>query len=393
MRTCALFLLGAWMCCVACTSEQNSKVNINVVRADSLLNQVLALYEVKEYGLLLENYPPKENERATYLADETQQKTNQRVSYLWPYSGMVSGCVSLYKTTGDEKYKQLLENRILPGLEKYWDGKREPYCYQSYPMQFGYSDRYYDDNDWLAIDLCDYYALTKDPAVLERAKELHRYIYSGWDEVLGGGIYWCEQKKLSKNTCSNAPATVLCMKLYNLTSDPDYLDLAKKTYRWTKENLCDPSDGVYWDNINLEGNIAKQKYTYNSGQMIQAGVLLFQATGDSTYLKDAQVTAKGAHGYFRKMQPVQGGEAMFYTSSPWFNVILFRGLKALYEVDKNPVYVKAMMENTDYAWKETRDEHGLLNGDWSGKHKDEHKWLLNNACMVEMYSEAAQLDW
>ena len=56
------------MCCVACTSEQNSKVNINVVRADSLLNQVLALYEVKEYGLLLENYPPKENERATYLA-------------------------------------------------------------------------------------------------------------------------------------------------------------------------------------------------------------------------------------------------------------------------------------------------------------------------------------
>ena len=29
MRTCALFLLEAWMCCVACTSEQNSKVNIN----------------------------------------------------------------------------------------------------------------------------------------------------------------------------------------------------------------------------------------------------------------------------------------------------------------------------------------------------------------------------
>ena len=48
----------------------------------------------------------------------------------------------------------------------YTSGKREPYCYQSYPMQFGYSDRYYDDNDWLAIDLCDYYALTKDPAVL-----------------------------------------------------------------------------------------------------------------------------------------------------------------------------------------------------------------------------------
>lgn len=146
---------------------------------------------------------------------------------------------------------------------------------------------------------------------MERAEELHRYIYSGWDEVLGGGIYWCEQKKLSKNTCSNAPATVLCMKLYNLTSDPDYLDLAKKTYRWTKENLCDPSDGVYWDNINLEGNIAKQKYTYNSGQMIQAGVLLFQATGDSTYLKDAQATAKELTDIFGKCSLFRGEKRCF----------------------------------------------------------------------------------
>ena len=69
------------MCCVACTSEQNSKVNINVVRADSLLNQVLALYEVKEYGLLLENYPPKENERATYLADNAQQKIKESLIF------------------------------------------------------------------------------------------------------------------------------------------------------------------------------------------------------------------------------------------------------------------------------------------------------------------------
>ena len=358
-------------------------------RAEELFQNVWSKYRVPQYGLFAEHYPNTYKPDLTYFQDSTHKA--QETSYLWPMSGIFSA-VNLLAEYNPERYASYQDSMVM-AVEKYYDDKRIPAGYQAYPVQFKKVDRYYDDNDWLAIDLCDDYALTKDPAVLERAKELHRYIYSGWDEVLGGGIYWCEQKKLSKNTCSNAPATVLCMKLYNLTSDPDYLDLAKKTYRWTKENLCDPSDGVYWDNINLEGNIAKQKYTYNSGQMIQAGVLLFQATGDSTYLKDAQVTAKGAHGYFRKMQPVQGGEAMFYTSSPWFNVILFRGLKALYEVDKNPVYVKAMMENTDYAWKETRDEHGLLNGDWSGNHKDEHKWLLNNACMVEMYSEAAQLDW
>ena len=32
------------------------------------------------------------------------------------------------------------------------------------------------------------------------------------------------------------------------------------------------SDFVYWDNKNLQGKVDPAKYTYNSGQMIQAGV-------------------------------------------------------------------------------------------------------------------------
>lgn len=44
----------------------------------------------------------------------------------------------------------------------------------------------------------------------------------------------------------------------------------------------------------------------------------------------------------------------------WFNVILFRGLKALYKIDKNPAYVNAMVENALHAWENYRDENGLL---------------------------------
>ncbi len=391
MKNILIFICGFWSLCRACTFGKEALEKENLFRADSLLRQILTLYEVKEYGLLMENYPPKEQEQVTYLADNASQQINPGVSYLWPYSGMVSACVSLYRTTGDSQYRKLLEKRILPGLENYWDDRRTPHCYQSYPVRFGTQDRYYDDNDWLAIDFCDYYALTGKPELLEKAIVLQQYIYSGWDDVLGGGIYWCEQKRESKNTCSNAPAAVLCMKLYRLTADTSFLTLARRTYHWTRENLRDPSDYVYWDNIRLDGTIAKQKYSYNSGQMIQAGVLLYQATGDSTYLKDAQETARGAHEYFCKIQPIDGGKALFYTSSPWFNVILFRGLKALYEVDGNPEYVKVMMDNIDYAWRNTRDEKGLLNADWSGNQKDDHKWLLNNACMVEIYSEASQV--
>nr|WP_106830194.1 glycoside hydrolase family 76 protein [Parabacteroides pacaensis] len=375
--------------------SQNSKEKQpapDITIADSLLMNILARYNVEKHGLLSETYPVNPDNQVTYLAEGTAQKKNQEVSFLWPYSGMLSGCVSLYKTTGDKKYKDILEKRILPGLEKYWDNKRKPFCYQSYPMFNGESDRFYDDNDWLAIDFCDYYALTRNAKYLKKAEQLHHYIYSGWSDELGGGIFWCEQKRLSKNTCSNAPATVLCMKLYNHTQKPEYLEQAKETYAWTKKNLCDPADYVYWDNIDLNGKIAKQKYTYNSGQMIQAGVLLYQATGDKQYLIDAQNTAKGSFNHFTKMaETVDGSQARFFTASPWFNVIMFRGLKALYEVDGNDQYVKMMADNARYAWKYTRDENGFLGEDWSGHKTKKYKWLLDNACMLELYSEMSQI--
>ncbi len=380
-----------WATSCMSPASTNEKDN-DLAMADSMLTNILNKYNVEKYGLLQETYPANPDNKITYLAEGTMQKRNQEVSFLWPYSGMLSGVISLYKNTGDEKYLRILEERILPGLELYWDNIREPFCYQSYPMFNGESDRFYDDNDWLAIDFCDLYALTKNEEYLHKAQDLHKYIYSGWSDELEGGIYWCEQKKTSKNTCSNAPAAVLCMKLYNLTQDNDYLDLAKKTYNWTMKYLCDPEDSVYWDNIKLNGTIGKAKYTYNSGQMIQAGVLLYKATGDEQFLNDAKRTAKGSYEYFTKIRRgINGTNARFYSASPWFNVILSRGLIALYEIDNNPEYINTMAENARYAWMNARDENGFLGNDWTGNDSKPFKWLLDNACMIELYSEIGNI--
>lgn len=71
-------------------------------------------------------------------------------------------------------------------------------------------------------------------------------------------------------------------------------------------------DFVYWDNKNLQGKVDPAKYTYNSGQMIQAGVLLYQVTGEKHYLKEAQQTAEGACRFFLKVQPIATGEMKFF---------------------------------------------------------------------------------
>ena len=369
--------------------EKNSHVysESSLDIADSILYNILDLYNVPEYGLLTETYPLNPNHQVSYLAEGTIQRKEQEVSFLWPYSGIISGVISLYKETNDNKYLSLLEQRLLPGLELYWDTTRIPFSYQSYPVFAGHSDRFYDDNVWLALDFCSLYETTRNGAYLQRAKDLYTFIYSGWTDELGGGIFWSEQRRKSKNTCSNAPAAVLGVKLYELTNEQSYLEKAIETYDWTKDNMLDSIDNVYWDNISLEGKIDKRKYTYNSGQMIEAGVLLYKLTKNKEYLTDAQKTALGAHQFFVKTKQTIYGEQLFYPNSPWFNVILFRGLKALYYVDRNPTYVNTIKQNANYAWLNTRDSNGLFGNDWSKENEKEFKWLLDNACMVELFSQ------
>lgn len=379
----------------SCTSAQDKETLSSndkyLLIADSILYNVLDLYAVSDHGLLAETHPVNPNHQVSYLAEGSVQKKEQEVSFLWPYSGIISGTISLYETTNDDKYLSLLQHQLLPGLDRYWDTTREPYSYQSYPMFAGHSDRFYDDNVWIALDFCTLYEITQDKQYLDRAEELYEFIYSGWNDELGGGIFWCEQKRQSKNTCSNAPGAVLGVRLYEATNDKKYLEKAIETYAWTKDNLLDKEDGAYWDNVSLSGEVDKRKYTYNSGQMIEAGVLLYKQTNNDEYLTDAQMTAAGAHKFFTKEVETVDGAKLFYPNSPWFNVILFRGLKALYLVDNNSEYIDTMKENAYFAWNHTRDSNGLLGNNWHEKNEKQYKWLLDNNSMIELFSQFASL--
>lgn len=344
-------------------------------RAEYLYDKIVELYGVKGQNLFLEHYPMQGDDRA--------------VSFLWPFSGMFSAVNALGRLEGmKDKYNGYLAD-MMTGLEKYRDELRQPAAYQAYPFDFGGDDRFYDDNMWLGLDFVDAYELTKDDGYLKKAEEIFEFIMSGWSEELGGGIYWCEQKRETKNTCSNGPAAVLALKLHGITGDKSYLDRGLKIYRWTKQKLQSP-EGVYWDNINLQQEVDKTVYAYNSGTMLNAAALLYRITGDEGYLKEAQRVAKAAFDHFA---PVSGdGMRFFPDRNPWFTVILFRGYLALYEVDQDPVYIKAISDNINYAWEHARDRNGLISRDWRGKNggDEESKWLLDEACMVEFYARTAQ---
>ena len=88
------------------------------------------------------------------------------------------------------------------------------------------------------------------------------------------------EKRTGKNTCSNAPGSVYASKLFLATGDSSYLQAGIRLYEWTKENLQDPADGLYFDNKSLNGEIGRAKFAYNSGQMMQSAALLYRITSE-----------------------------------------------------------------------------------------------------------------
>lgn len=375
-----------------CTNTSDVPANHNLERAQQTLDSLYKYYAVDNTCLLRENYPFDNNHKVTYLASEEQAKPNP-YSYLWPYSGTFSAVNALYETTGDEKYHHMLDERVLPGLDEYFDSVRTPNAYSSYVNTAPTSDRFYDDNVWLGIDFTDTYQLTKDKKYLNKAEIIWNFIESGTDDVLGGGIYWCEQKKESKNTCSNAPGSVFALKLFNATGDSTYFAKGKSLYDWTKATLQDTTDCLYFDNIGLNGNIGKAKFAYNSGQMMQSSAMLYQLTGDSLYLKEAQNIAKECYSYFFNDLTTPDGETfrMIRKGDVWFTAVMLRGFIELYNIDKNRTYLDAFDKSLTYAWKNARNTKGLFHADLSGEKKDRKKWLLTQAAVVEMYARLAGL--
>ena len=370
-----------------------STSNPHLKHALELKDTIYKLYDVDETPLLAENYPQDVAAEATYLAEGADNKVN-KYSYLWPYSGTLSMMSALYEATRDEAILEVIDNEIIEGLKMYHDTSREPYGYSSY-ITADKSDRFYDDNIWLVIDFVDLYNLTGKEMYLDLAQNIWKFVLSGRDTVLGDGIYWCEQKKDTKNACSNAPAAVAALKLHKATGDKQYFEQGENLYTWTFASLRD-RDNLYFDNVSVTGKFDRRKFSYNSGQMIEAGVMMFEHTNDKQYLKQAMETATAAVQTWAKEYTNDKGEKIIILESGdvWFDAVLLRGLLALWRVEGSDSLLIPYDDTLNYAWYMGRDKNGLFGKYLSHRDEGEQKsWLLTQAAYVEMSARLAATGW
>ncbi len=335
------------LCCFDVHAQDTSSTDIHYQRSLELLNRIDQLYLVPDGTCLYrENYPHDDAYRASYLAEGEVPEKGNDYAYLWPFSGSLSSYTALLEQSKAQHLKEQLERQILVGLT--------------------------------------------EVSYLNQAKQIWTFIESGMDDILGGGIYWVEQNKSSKNTCSNAPGIVYLAKLYQATEDPYYLQKAIDLYTWTQAKLRDPSDYLYWDNMDLAGKVDKTKFAYNTGQMIQAGALLYELTQDKNYLKEAQQSAKSAYYYFFDHHSASAYPVLKKTDN-WFIAVMMRGFVELYQLDGNKEYLAAFEQNLNFAWNHMRDEQGLFGKDWTAGEQPRRKWLLDQFALVEMLARLSKL--
>ena len=307
-----------------------------------------------------------------YETTDSVKKENPH-SWLWPLCAYIQAANEMEVLEPNKQYMLSVEHAI----NQYYSDKPPYPAYQDYVLKERLSSRFYDDNQWIAIAYLDAYNRKHKKKYLEASEMICRFMLGGLDTVAGGGIYWKEGVKTTKNTCSNGPAVLVLLQLYKITHKKEYLKTALDIYQWTNKHLQSPV-GLFYDNIETSTlKIGKALFSYNAGTMLQSNVLLYQITKDKNYLDEAERIATAGREQFFKYGRLPNSEY-------WFNAVMLRGYEELYKVDKNKGWIEFYEQDADAIWNTERDANNMLG-------PKSIKRLIDQAAMIEIYARLKQM--
>jgi len=300
-------------------------------------------------------------QRAFYIAGSGLY-AGEPFSYLWPFSQALAATVSLAYVPNLGVSLNKVLHELLTGLNAYLDTDNSSAPEGIYTSTLPAFDgtvappagpggaKYYDDNDWVGIELVRLYQLTHSAALLGSAEGIMAFEMAGWQEgpelACPGGIPFSNSAEGNeRNTVTTAPASELATLLYRITHDAQYLSFAQRAYSWVRGCLLSPG-GLYADHMDRHGIVAPALWSYNQGSMIGAGALLYQATGEAADLYEARQTAKAALEYFTP--------ARLASEDPFFVSVYFRNLLYLDSVTHDPPGPKIAQAYVNYAWEHLR---------------------------------------
>jgi hypothetical protein len=310
-------------------------------------------------------------------------------SFLWPFSQAFAATVSMANVPKlPVAFAPELHARLI-GLRNYLDTNNSLAPEGTFTSTLAAFDgtvaaptgpggaKYYDDNDWIGIELARIYKTTHNPGALGYAEGIMAFEMAGFstDPSLAcpGGIPFSNAaENTDRNTITTGPAAELGVQLYKITGNVAYLQFAEMAYNWVRACLLQPGN-LYADHIRPHGVLDTTFWSYNQGVMIGAGTLLYQATGNSGYLFQARQTAQAARAYFT---PQRLGE-----ENPFFPSVYFRNILYLDSVTHDPPGPKLAQAYVDYAWSHLRLSDNLFVAGSPASAQ-----LLYQAAIVQIYA-------
>lgn len=303
-----------------------------------------------------------------YLIPGSTLYAGEPFSYLWSFSQALAATVTLANVPALAPAMASEIHGRLAGLRYYLDTNNAEAPEGTYTSTLAAYDgtvappagpggpKYYDDNDWVGIELARLYRLDRDPAVLASAQAIMNFEMAAWQEAPGlacpGGIPFSNAvSNTDRNTVTTAPAAELALQLYRLTGQAAYLEFAKRAYAWVRNCLL-RADGLYADHISPRGAVEQTAWSYNQGTMIGAGALLYQATGEGAYLWQARQTAKAALARFTPQQ--------LAAENPFFPAVFLRNLLYLDSITHDPPGPRLAQAYVDAFWQEGRLPSGIF---------------------------------
>lgn len=348
------------------------------VRSKEMFDKISKDYKVSGTSLYAENYPA--------------QSGDPQYSYLWSLDAMVSAAAVLTELDYDVDYAKIADS-----FEKYYSNSHASHNVGGYSSSTdntsGKGDRFYDDNSIVGLNLIQAYRITGNVEYLDRAKRIVAFLKSGIDSQLGGALWWNESLKnipgnpnSNKPACANGYATQFLLQYHQVctaSEKAEVLEIATGLYDWLRLNLHDPYTKCYWNDVNVNGDVNKTIWTYNTGVMVQNGLMLYKITKKQQYLDEAKASVDGSYDYFAK---IRNGVLSFPDSDPWFNTKLLGAYVDLYPYHNGTrKYIETYTQYIDHAYEKARTQNGYFYEDWTGASPKRYHMLLMQACVVESY--------
>ena len=289
-------------------------------------------------------------------------------SFLWPFSQALAATVSVAHFKGQLSHWLPLLRSQLGALQQYLTNavptavaSREalqslPHYNATVASLGAGGTAFYDDNDWVGIELVRLYQLTSEEAPLALAEQIMTFEMTGWDSNASapcpGGIPHSDApEEENRSTISTGPAAELAVMLYRITHIESYLAFARSAYAWVRSCLLEPQ-GLYADHIEGDGERDPELWSYTQGVMIGAGALLYEATGEAHYLEEAAATAAAAQAYFTLER--------LAVENPFFVSVYLRNLLYFDALEHSDAGRAVANEYLRWAWGSLREANGLI---------------------------------